>query len=260
MTSSVEEKRLSTKVALVTGSSRGIGRAVAARLAREGARVVVNHPGERDAADELVHEIEEAGGEAFAIAADVSQRDQVRLLFAEAMGRWGRLDILVNNAGICPFVDWFDMTEALWRQVQDVNLNGTFFCSQEASRIFRDQGQGGRIISMSSISALVGGSFQTHYTPTKAGIRSLMQSLAIVLGPYGITCNSILPGTILTDINRTYYDVPGQRESDVSRIPLGRLGSPEDIAGVVAFLASDDAAYVNGADILVDGGLFVNLQ
>jgi L-rhamnose 1-dehydrogenase len=121
-------------------------------------------------------------------------------------------------------------------------------------------GHGGRIISLSSISGLVGGSFQTAYSPTKAGIRSLMQSLAIVLGSYGITCNSILPGSILTDINRDHYQDAQVLARDTQRIPVGRLGNPTDIAGVAAFLASDDAAYINGADILVDGGLFVNLQ
>ncbi len=170
------------------------------------------------------------------------------------------LDILVNNAGICPFVEWFDLTEELWERVHSVNLKGAFLCSQYASRIMKDHGHGGRIISLSSISALVGGKLQTHYTPTKAGVRSLMQSLAIVLGPYGITCNSILPGSILTDINRDHYADPAIFEGDVGRIPLGRLGNPEDIAGVAAFLASDDARYINGADILVDGGLLVNLQ
>ncbi|MDA8206855.1 MAG: SDR family NAD(P)-dependent oxidoreductase [Thermaerobacter sp.] len=255
-----ETGRFTGKVAVVTGASRGIGRAVALRLARDGARVVVNHPDEATFAEQVVQAIRDNGGDAIAISADVSNAAQVHALFDEALSYYQRLDILVNNAGICPFVDWFEMTEDIWRRVQDVNLNGTFFCSQEASRIMRDQGQGGRIISMSSISALVGGSFQTHYTPTKAGIRSLMQSLAIVLGPYGITCNSVLPGSILTDINRAYYENPDQLEKDSQRIPMGRLGKPDDIAGVVAFLASDDAAYVNGADILVDGGLFVNLQ
>lgn len=252
--------RLEGQVAVVTGASRGIGRAVALRLAEEGARVVVNHPNEVTEADEVVGAVTAMGGEAMAVDADISDGAAVDALFRTVTSQWGRLDILVNNAGICPFVGWFDLTEEMWRRVQDVNLNGTFLCSQAASRILRDQGRGGRIISMSSISALVGGSFQTHYTPTKAGIRSLMQSLAIVLGPYGITCNSVLPGTVLTDINRDYYKEPSQIAKDTTRIPVGRLGRPEDIAGVVAFLASEDAAYVNGADILVDGGLFVNLQ
>lgn len=254
-------EKLLGQVAVVTGAARGIGRAVAVRLAADGARVVVNHPpGEADAAQSVVKEILDQKGEAQAVAADVADPKAVTKLFDTTLDIWGRLDILVNNAGICPFVDWFDMTEAIWRRVQDVNLNGTYYCSHQASKILRDQGQGGRIISMSSISALVGGSFQTHYTPTKAGIRSLMQSLAIVLGPYGITCNSVLPGTILTDINRDYYQDAEKLQHDAGRVPVGRLGRPEDVAGVVAFLASKDAAYVNGADILVDGGLFVNLQ
>ena len=124
----------------------------------------------------------------------------------------------------------------------------------------RDGGHGGRIISLSAISALVGRSFQTAHTPTKAGVRSLMQSLAIVLGPYAITCNSILPGSILTDINRNHYQDVHRLAHDTQRIPTGTLGHPTDIAGVAAFLAPEDAAYSNGADILVDGGLFVNLQ
>ncbi|MCY0865071.1 MAG: glucose 1-dehydrogenase [Sulfobacillus sp.] len=253
-------KGLANKVAVVTGASRGIGRAIAARLAQEGARVVVNHPGEWDEAEEVVQTILAAGGSALAVEADVSQASAVAAMFERTVQSYGTVDILVNNAGICPFVEWFDLTESLWDRVNQVNLKGAFLCSQAASRIMRDHHHGGRIISISSISALVGGSFQTHYTPTKAGIRSLMQSLAIVLGPYGITCNSILPGSILTDINRHHYADPATLARDTARIPVGRLGEPADIAGVAAFLASEDARYINGADILVDGGLFVNLQ
>lgn len=257
------EGRLKGKVAVVTGSGRGIGRAVAERLAQDGARVVVNFPGEPGEADHaasLVEEIRRAGGEAWPVEADVSQADQVARLFDRVAADAGYVDILVNNAGICPFQDWWGMTEALWDRVAAVNLKGTFLCSHRASRMMRDRGAGGRIISLSSISALVGGALQTHYTPTKAGVRSLMQSLAIVLGPYGITCNSVMPGSILTDINRAHYEEPGLRARDEARIPVGRLGQPRDVAGAVAFLASDEAAYITGADILVDGGLFVNLQ
>ncbi|PSR31612.1 MAG: short-chain dehydrogenase [Sulfobacillus benefaciens] len=252
--------RLKDKVAVVTGASRGIGRAIAIRLAAEGAHVVVDHPGEAESAEEVVQTIRDSGGKAWAIEADVSRADAVQHLFQATVKEWNTVDILVNNAGICPFVEWFDLTEEIWDQVHHINLKGAFLCSQAASRIMRDHGHGGRIISLSSISALVGGSFQTAYTPTKAGIRSLMQSLAIVLGPYGITCNSILPGSILTDINRHHYQDAAVLARDTQRIPVGRLGHPTDIAGVAAFLASDDAAYINGADILVDGGLFVNLQ
>jgi L-rhamnose 1-dehydrogenase len=208
----------------------------------------------------VVAEIRTRGQAALAFDADVSDSIAVQAMFDATVAQFGGVDILVNNAGICPFVEWFDLTEEVFEHVHQVNLKGAFSCSQAASRIMRDQGRGGRIISLSSISALVGGSFQTHYTPTKAGIRSLMQSLAIVLGPYGITCNSILPGTIVTDINREHYQDSSILARDQGRVPLGRLGEPNDIAGVAAFLASEDARYINGADILVDGGLFVNLQ
>jgi L-rhamnose 1-dehydrogenase len=252
--------RLAGKVAVVTGASRGIGRAIAIRLAQEGAKVVVDHPDEAEAAGEVVQTIESAGGQALAVSADVSDRAAVDRLFETTVAQFGTVDILVNNAGICPFVEWFDVTEDIWDRIHGINLKGAFLCSQKASRIMIDHGHGGRIISLSSISALVGGSFQTAYTPTKAGVRALMKALAIVLGPHGITCNSILPGTILTDINREHYRDPQILAKDTGRVPVGRLGRPEDIAGVAAFLASDDAAYINGADILVDGGLFVNLQ
>ena len=250
-------------MAVVTGGGRGIGRAIAIRLAAAGARVLVNYPPEASEAalaGEVVSAIVADGGEADRFSADVSDEGAVRALFAFAKTRFAGVDILVNNAGVCPFQSWWDMTPALFERVFQINLKGTFLCSHQASSLMRAQGRGGRIISLSSISALVGGSLQTHYTPTKAGIRSLMQSLAIVLGPYGITCNSILPGTIRTDINRALYEDPERLRHDEARVPLGRLGRPEDIAGAVAFLASEEAAYITGADLLIDGGLFVNLQ
>jgi L-rhamnose 1-dehydrogenase len=173
----------------------------------------------------------------------------------------GPIQILVNNAGICPFHDFLTMPEELWDRVQSVNLKGTFLCSQAVARVLVDRGLPGKIVSMSSISAWVGGSQQTHYTPTKAGVSSLMKSLAIVLGPHGINCNAVLPGAIYTDINRDEIP-PGseKRKTFEARIPLRRVGEPADIADVVAFLCSDDARYITGAEILVDGGMFVNLQ
>ncbi len=249
---------LSGKVALVTGGSRGIGRAICLRLARAGAAVAVNHHGTD--AEGVVEAIEGGGGRAVAMRADVARKDEVETMVRATVDAFGGLDILVNNAGICPFHNFLDMPEDLWDRVQAVNLKGAFLCSQAAARVMVEQGRGGRIISISSISALVGGGEQTHYTPTKAGIHSLMQSLAIVLGPHGITCNSVMPGTIATDINREDLAEPGKRAYMERRIPLGRIGEPDDIAGPVVFLASDAARYVNGAGLLVDGGLFVNLQ
>jgi L-rhamnose 1-dehydrogenase len=252
---------LEGKTALVTGGSRGIGRAISLELARQGASVAVNCSGpSTDGADEVAKLIVAEGGTAIGVAADVANKADVETMFNHVIDELGGLDILVNNAGICPFHDFLSMPEELWDRVQDVNLKGVFLCSQAAGNIMIKQGRGGRIISISSISALVGGAQQTHYTPTKAGIHSLMQSLAIVLGPYGITCNSVMPGTIETDINKDDLADPEKRAYMERRIPVGRLGEPADIAGPVAFLASDAARYVNGAGLLVDGGLFVNLQ
>jgi L-rhamnose 1-dehydrogenase len=260
---------LNGRIALVTGGSRGIGRGICLALANAGATVAVNYhlPAEAEFSRDndadsrsVVAEIESAGGTALAIAADVSDKAQVLAMIADVVEHFGELNILVNNAGICPFHDFLTMPEALWDRVQDVNLKGVFLCSQAAANQMVAQGKGGRIVSISSISALVGGSMQTHYTPTKAGVHSLMQSLAIVLGPQGITCNSVMPGAVATDINRDSLAQPGRLGYLEGRIPLGRVGTPDDIAGPVVFLASDAARYVNGASILVDGGLFVNLQ
>jgi L-rhamnose 1-dehydrogenase len=141
-----------------------------------------------------------------------------------------------------------------------VNLHGAFYVTQAVARQMKRQGHGGAIVATSSISALVGGGMQAHYTPTKAGVHSLMQSCAVALGPYGIRCNSVMPGTIATDINKEDLSDPKKRAYMETRIPLGRLGEPRDVAGCVVFLASDLARYVTGAAVLVDGGAFVNLQ
>jgi L-rhamnose 1-dehydrogenase len=260
---------LTSKVALVSGGSRGIGRAICLRLAEAGAAVAVNFHrpntpefGRDNLADaqEVVETIKASGGKAITVEADVADPAAVERMVAETAGQLGALDILVNNAGICPFHEFLDMPVELWDRVQAVNLRGPFLCSQAAAKQMLAQGRGGRIISISSISALVGGALQTHYTPTKAGVHSLMQSLAIVLGPKGITCNSVMPGAISTDINKEDLSDPEKRASFERRVPVGRLGEPDDIAGPVVFLASEAARYVNGAALLVDGGLFVNLQ
>jgi L-rhamnose 1-dehydrogenase len=251
---------LTGKTALVTGASRGIGRGVAIGLGEAGADVAVNYVGSQDEVDEVVKQIESLGRRAIAVRADVSDREAVERMVKDVVQHLGGLDILVNNAGICPFHEFLTMPEELWERVHDVNMKGTFLCSQAAARVMVEQGRGGRIIAMSSISALVGGGMQTHYTPTKAGMHSLMQSLAIVLGPHGITCNSLLPGAIETDMNREDLADPEKRAYFDQRIPLGRLGEPYDLAGPAVFLASDMARYVTGASFLVDGGMYVNLQ
>lgn len=263
------DDRLRGKVALVTGASRGIGRAVALALADAGADVAVNYHcpatpefgrhNEEDAAA-VTAEARRAGVRALSIEADVSRSGEVARMVREVTDGLGGLDILVSNAGICPFHDFLDMPEELWDRVHSVNLKGTFLCAQAAAQVMVDQGRGGRIIAMSSISALVGGARQAHYTATKAGIHSLVQSMAIALGPHGITCNSVMPGAVLTDINAEDLADETKRLYFEQRIPLGRTGQPEDIAGPVVFLASDEARYMTGSSLLVDGGMFVNLQ
>ncbi|WP_031468251.1 SDR family NAD(P)-dependent oxidoreductase [Sciscionella sediminilitoris] len=246
---------------LITGAARGIGRATAVRFARDGARITINFPpGEREFAEETARQVAEAGGVGFPIEADVADPDAVRTLVAEAEEAVGPTDILVSNAGICPFADFFEIDVELWDRVQRVNERGCFLVTQEVTRRMVAEGRPGSVIGISSISAWVGGAQQVHYTPTKAGISSLMKSLAIVLGPKGIRCNAVLPGTIATDINAEDLADPAKRSAMEHRIPLGRLGKPEDIAGVVWLLTRPEAGYVNGAELLVDGGLFVNLQ
>lgn len=251
---------LKNKVVLITGASRGIGRAAAIKCAKEGASVVVvSSENGKIKLNELVKEIENFGGKAFALSADCSQLDSGEILIKETLKVFGRLDTLVSNAGICPFHSFLDMPKDLYMKVMNTNLNGAYFIVQAAAKAMKEQG-GGSIIAVSSISALVGGEFQTHYTPTKAGLLSLMQSCAIALGPFNIRCNALLPGTILTDINKEDLADKSKFEYMSSRTCLKRLGKPEDCAGPIVFLASDLSAYVTGASLLVDGGLFVNLQ
>jgi len=251
---------LEHKTVLITGASRGIGRAIALECARHGADIVLNVYPHAAEADPLIAAIKALGRHAIAIAGDVACPDTAAALIQAAKDAFGRVDVLVNNAGICPFHSFLDMPLETLKRTTEVNLIGAYYMSQAAARAMVEQGEGGAIVAVSSISALVGGAMQTHYTPTKAGVHSLMQSAAIALGPHGIRCNSVLPGTVATDINKDDLADPEKRRSMQGRIPLGRLGTPEDIAPVVVFLASDMARYVTGAAVLVDGGLFVNLQ
>jgi L-rhamnose 1-dehydrogenase len=258
---------LENKVVIVTGGSRGIGRAIAIECARQGADLVVNYwrPNDasyhRDAAGaEVVEEIGRLGRRAIAVEGDVALPSTGPLLVDAAVRAFGKVDVLASNAGICPFHAFLDVSPEVLKNTMEVNLHGSFYVTQAAARQMKSQGHGGAIIATSSISALVGGGMQTHYTPTKAGVHSLMQSCAVALGPYGIRCNSVMPGTIETDLNREDLASPEKLAYMKGRIPLGRLGQPAEVADVVVFLASDMARYVTGAAILVDGGLFVNLQ
>lgn len=252
---------LKGKVAAITGGVTGIGRAIAVEMAAQGAKVVVNHLDSEEQA-KLAEELgKEIGTENFlAVPGDISKPETSKLLISRTVERFGEINVFVSNAGICQFAEFIDMDPEIYYKTVDVNLNGSFFAIQAAARQMRDQGKGGSIIGILSISALVGGSMQTHYTPTKAGIVSLIQSTACALGPYGIRCNAILPGTIQTVLNEEDLKDQAKRTYMEGRIPLGRLGVTQDIAGPAVFLASDMSGYMNGAQLLVDGGAFVNFQ
>lgn len=251
---------LKDKVVLITGGSRGIGAAVAVEMAKQGADVAINSHAGGEAAAEVIAAVEAHGRRCISVEGDVALPETATAFVNAAVEAFGKVDVFVSNAGICPFHAFLDMPAETLKRTMEVNLHGAYFMTQAAANQMVKQGNGGAIVAISSISALVGGEFQTHYTPTKAGVHSLMQSCAIALGKHGIRCNSVLPGTILTDINKDDLSDPAKREYMEGRIPLGRLGQPEDIGGAVAFLASDMAAYVTGAALLVDGGAFVNLQ
>lgn len=251
---------LEGKTVLVTGASAGIGRAVAMGCAAHGADVALNFSRDVEGANAAVAEIEALGRKGIAIQGDVSDPATATAFVAQAVEALGRVDVFVNNAGICPFHAFLDMPVETFERTMRVNLHGAYFMVQAAANQMVKQGDGGSIIAMSSISALVGGEYQTHYTPTKAGLHSLMQSVAIALGKHKIRCNSLFPGTILTDINKEDLADEGKRSYMEGRIPLGRLGQPEDLVGPTVFLASDLSNYVTGASLLVDGGAYVNLQ
>lgn len=251
---------LKDKIVAVTGASRGIGRATAIECARQGAHVALNVFKDPDAAEEVAQAIRALGREVVVFDGDVADPDNAPRFVEATVAGLGGLDVFVSNAGICPFHAFLDMPRETYERTVGVNMTGAYFMVQAAANQMVRQGRGGAVVAISSISALVGGEMQTHYTPTKAGVHSLMQSCAVALGKHGIRCNSVMPGTIATDINKDDLADPRKRSYMEGRIPLGRLGAPEDIAKIVVFLASDMASYVTGAAVLADGGAFANFQ
>jgi glucose 1-dehydrogenase len=247
--------RLQGKNAVVTGSSKGIGRAIATRLGRDGANVIVNYNSDPRGAEEAVREIRAFGVRAEALQADLGSLTSVQGLMASSVEVLGSLDILVNNAGIEAHAPFWDVTEADFDRVLSVNLKGVFFATQAMVRHLRTSGRPGRVINISSVHEEIPFPNFAAYCASKGGLKMLTRNLAVELGPLGITVNSIAPGAIETPINTALLNDTVKLRSLLAQIPLGRLGKPEDVAGLAAFLASDEAAYVTGSTYFIDGGL-----
>ncbi len=246
---------LEGRVAIVTGSGSGIGQNIAMRLAREGARVVVDYVGSDEGAKQTVDTITKAGGAAVPFAADITRLDQVQALVDAAYSTYGSCDILVNNAGLEKKADFWNVTEEDYEKVMDVNLKGPFFVTQAFVRKLRDAKKKGRVINISSVHEDMAFPGFATYCMSKGGMRMMMRDLAVELGPLGITINNVAPGAVKTPINTALLENKEKMAELRKNIPLGYVGSVEDISGLVAFLASDEAAYVNGATFTIDGGL-----
>ncbi len=254
--------RLAGQHALVTGASSGIGTAVAKSLAANGASVIVNYGHDADGANAVVKEITDAGGQALAIQADVSQEAAVQDMFAQALAHFGPLHIVVSNAGLQVDAPFVDMTLAQWQKVIDVNLTGQFLVLREAARQFIKQGvqadvskAAGKIICMSSVHEVIPWAGHVNYATSKGGILQLMKSTAQELAPHKIRVNSIGPGAIKTPINHDAWATPEAEAKLLKLIPYDRVGEPDDIGQLAAWLASDEADYITGQTIFMDGGM-----
>jgi len=254
--------RLAGQFALVTGASSGIGAAVAKALAAQGAGVVVNYIGNPDAAEAVVKDITDAGGTALALQADVSKEDQVQAMFQQAIQRFGTLHIVVANAGIQIDSSFLDMSLAQWQKVIDVNLTGQFLCLREGAREFVRRGPQpdiskatGKLLCMSSVHEVIPWAGHVNYATSKGGILQLMKSTAQELAPHKIRVNSIGPGAIKTPINHDAWATPEAEAKLLTLIPYNRVGVPEDIGNLAAWLCSDEADYITGQTIFMDGGM-----
>jgi glucose 1-dehydrogenase len=253
-------QRFEGKVAVVTGSSSGIGQAIAVRLASEGAAVVIDYRGHEEGAKETQAQIQARNAQAktIIVQADVTRIADTNNLIEQAWSQLGGCDILVNNAGIEKGAEFWDVTEADYDAVMDTNLKGAFFLTQAFVRKLRDAKKPGRVINISSVHEDMVFPHFPSYCAAKGGLRMLMRDLAVELGPLGITVNNVAPGAIITPINESLLNDKSKLDPLLRNIPLGRMGTSEEVAGLVAWLASDEAAYVTGSTYFIDGGLIRN--
>ncbi|MGF1480120.1 MAG: 3-oxoacyl-[acyl-carrier-protein] reductase [Cyanophyceae cyanobacterium] len=243
-------QNLRDRVALITGASRGIGRAVALELATQGAKVAVNYARSEEAAEQVVAAITEAGGEAIALQADVSRADEVDCLVQQTLDKWGQIDILANNAGITRDTLLIRMKPDDWQAVIDLNLTGVFLCTRAVSKIMLKQ-RSGRIINITSVAGQMGNPGQANYSAAKAGVIGFTKTVAKELASRGVTVNAVAPGFIETDMTSNL-----KSDEILKFIPLGRYGKPEEVAGMISFLAgAPAAAYITGQVFNVDGGM-----
>jgi glucose 1-dehydrogenase len=251
-------QRLEGKVAIVTGGGSGIGQGIAKRLGCDGAKVIIDYVGSETGADETRRAIEDCGSTGEVVEADVTNMADDRRLVDSAWEKFGSADILVNNAGMEKRSDFWDTPEEEFDKVMAVNLRGPFFLTQDFVRRLRDAKKPGRIINISSVHEDMAFPGFTTYCCSKGGLRMMMRNLTVELGPLGITVNNIAPGAIATPMNKALLEDKPKLEALLRNIPLGRLGTPDDVASMVAFLASGDASYITGATFLIDGGLMRN--
>ena len=245
--------KLAEKIAVVTGSSRGVGRAVALGFAAEGANVVINYTSNEKAANEVVDIVADMGRKAIAVKADVANREEVDRLFGQALDSFGKIDILVNNAGFTRPALMLKMTEEQWDQVVDIHMKGAFLCTQAAAKHMKEQ-QGGKIINVTSVAGLVGTVGQINYSAAKGGIISMTKSMARELARYNICANVISLGIVATDMTEKIRTDEKLKDIYMNRILLKRFAEPGDIAPAFVFLAADDSNYITGQLLCVDGG------
>ncbi len=262
--------KLKDKVALVTGSSQGIGKAIAIKLASEGAKVAVNYYSNEEGANDTATQIEQLHQKnnsanndepvTSVTQADVGQVDRATFLVESTIAKFGKLDILVNNAGLEINTPFWDVTEKEYDKVMNTNLKGTFFATQKFTQYLMEKKRTGRIINISSVHEELPFPNFTPYCLSKGGMKMFTRNLAVELGPFGITINNIAPGAIETPINKNLLNNKEQLDALLANIPLNRLGQPNDVSSLVAFLSTEDAGYITGSTFVVDGGLLWNYQ